>query len=359
MHGDAARRARAGAEDRQPWRDRVQPGPGANRGQPNSGADRMQPNSNAHGARPRPGADRLSHRCAVAFVLWLLAGQAAEAQVLALPARLPGSTGGARIMREIGSLGLEEREERIYAEIARGNIPSWLRKLEPVEFTRRVGGREYRLTVLVTTGYLAVGSDDDYVHVPLSPQTAQRIADLAGASLPTPPIVDAVWAAARVRLAPRPMQPGPEMTTVRAFAEHDSIIRAQRSGDDAQPGSLVAGHKKDVVLTPQLDSRPGRVAIYGWHRPDGEPIQPLYTGHSDRWVDYSHGIRLVGRVVLIDGIRHDMLDVLRDTTLAGLLSNEGAMAQPWYERTPVPAVSRMSTRRWHRFRPPQSGNPEA
>ena len=25
----------------------------------------------------------------------------------------------------------------------------------------------------------------------------------------------------------------------------------------------------------------GKVAIYGWHKPDGKPIQPLYTGHMD------------------------------------------------------------------------------
>jgi len=42
------------------------------------------------------------------------------------------------------------------------------------------------------------------------------------------------------------------------------------------------------------------VAIYGWHKLDGKPIQPLYTGHVDWYVDYSHGIRLVSRTIYID-----------------------------------------------------------
>ena len=95
-------------------------------------------------------------------------------------------------------------------------------------------------------------------------------------------------------------------------------------------GALVAGHKKDVVLTALLGSRPGKVAIYGWHRLDGKPIQPLYTGHTDRWVDYSHGIRLVSRAVLIDGEERDMAEVLRDTALAGILSDEGVIMQARY-----------------------------
>ena len=30
---------------------------------------------------------------------------------------------------------------------------------------------------------------------------------------------------------------------------------------------------------------PDRVAIYGWHRPDGRPIQPLSTVHGFRYAD--------------------------------------------------------------------------
>ena len=179
--------------------------------------------------------------------------------------------------------------------------------------------------------YLAVGSTSDHFRMPLSPQTAQRIADRTGTSLPTPLMVDAIWAAAAVRLGPDSIPPTPEMTTVPVFERHEVRIRARRGVHDDHPmGSLVAGHKKDIVLTARLDGLDGHVAIYGWHKPDGRPIQPVYTGHTDRWVDYSHGVRLVARRLLIDGVEHDLLEVLRDPQLAWLLSDEGVIERARY-----------------------------
>jgi hypothetical protein len=43
------------------------------------------------------------------------------------------------------------------------------------------------------------------------------------------------------------------------------------------------------------------VAIYGWHTIDAKPIQPVYAGHVNWYVDYSHGIRLIAQKVKIDG----------------------------------------------------------
>ena len=98
----------------------------------------------------------------------------------------------------------------------------------------------------------------------------------------------------------------------------------------AEPGRLVAGHKKDVVVCLGLQEAQGRVAIYGWHRRDGHPIQPLYLGHSDRWVDYSHGIRLVSRVVRVHGESRDWHEALRDEELVVALSREGLLRNGRY-----------------------------
>jgi hypothetical protein len=266
----------------------------------------------------------------LAFSVWLAGALPASAQRLDLPPRPAGAAGGEEIARAVRMLALDTREERIREEFLRGNVPSWLRQLAPVAMTRRADGREYRLTFWATPDYLAVGSDDDYFLVPLTPQSAQQLADRIGASLPTPPMVDAVWRAAQVRLDPSPIPPTPEMTTVNVFEDHNRIVRTQRQLDSRAPGALVAGHKKDVVLTARLDSLPGKVAIYGWHRADGTPIQPLYTGHTDRWVDYSHGIRLLSRTVIVDNVARDLLDLLRDTQFAALVSDEGAMREPRY-----------------------------
>ena len=95
-------------------------------------------------------------------------------------------------------------------------------------------------------------------------------------------------------------------------------------------GSLVAGIKKDVVVSNRLDEKPDRVAIYGWHTPDGKPIQPLTIVHRESYVDYSHGVRLMRRTVTIDGKPRDVRHVLYDADLCGLLSDEGPIRRASY-----------------------------
>jgi hypothetical protein len=259
-----------------------------------------------------------------------LGATAVSAQRLDLPARPPDAPGGLELARVLEELEPERREARIVEEIMRGNVPGWLRILRPVDVVRVVAGSARTIRVLVAPDYLAVGSDFDYFIVPMSPRSAQHIADRTGTSLPTPVVVDAVWQAADVRLGPDSIPPGPEMTTVPVFALHDRRIRARRIRSGAAFGALVAGHKKDVVLSARLRDRPDHVAIYGWHRPDGRPIQPLYTGHTDDWVDYSHGIRLVHRTIWIDGVPAELPSLLQDPELALLLSDEGVVASPRY-----------------------------
>ena len=65
----------------------------------------------------------------------------------------------------------------------------------------------------------------------------------------------------------------------------------------------------------------------------GEPIQPLNTWHTTGHVDYSHGVRLVHGVVQIEGRPHALHDVLRDSTYAVLLSNEGTLRKVRYDTT--------------------------
>ena len=57
---------------------------------------------------------------------------------------------------------------------------------------------------------------------------------------------------------------------------------------------------------------PGHVAIYGWHRTNGEPIQPLYLGHSAGYADYSHGIRLIQQQMILNGTETAVAEVLKN-----------------------------------------------
>jgi hypothetical protein len=256
-----------------------------------------------------------------------------RAETLDLPPRSPEAPSGSAIARAIAPLGIGEREERVLAEVTAGNVPSFLRALVPV--TARAGSDE--ATYHVVPDYLAVGSDADYVLMPLSPATAQTIADRLGCMLPTPKMADDIYTGAAVKLTPEPIAPSPAMTTVAVFLDHNARVRAQRERLGKPPGPLVAGHKKDVVISQKVFDAPGKVAIYGWHRLGGTPIQPLYTGHTADWVDYSHGIRLVLRRMTVNGSRTTADLVLSDPRLAPLLSNEGVLRQTRYGAADTPA----------------------
>jgi hypothetical protein len=272
--------------------------------------------------------------------LAFLGNALADDQTLSLPPRPTGALGGAAFASRVGSLDLAARENGVYSQITSGNVPDFIRHLCPVTVTNLSGGRTNTATFFVTPDYLAIGSDADYFLVPISPNTAQRIADGLHCSLPTPKMVNAIYSAAAVKLTPSPMPPGPAMTTVEAFTSHNATVSAQRAEQlQSHPlGALVAGHKKDVVITAKLAEAPGRVAIYGWHRADGTPIQPLYTRHFATWVDYSQCIRLVSQKVLVNGEMKTVAEVLTNSALSDLLSDEGPIANTRYSTdTPVAA----------------------
>jgi hypothetical protein len=112
-----------------------------------------------------------------------------------------------------------------------------------------------------------------------------------------------------------------ERDAVATFWQHHLIIEEQMRGKSH--GLLVAGIKKDVVLTNLLKEKPHKVAIYGWHESHGQPIQSLYVGHVDWYVDYSHGVRLMSQQIIVDNQRWRVSDVLNDSRLCTLLSTEG------------------------------------
>jgi hypothetical protein len=186
-------------------------------------------------------------------------------------------------------------------------------------------GRTIRATIFVTPDYLAIGSDQDFLRIPMDLHTAAVIAGHFGFVLPTRKMVDAIYENSPRRFQPVPMMPGPEMRSTAYYLIHNQTIEHQRLVLGISLGTLVAGHKKDLVVSNVLAGNPGRMAIYGWHRYRGDPIQPLSTAHGTHYADYSHGIRLVSDIVLIDGRYDSIYRVLEDPTLADILSDEGAI----------------------------------
>lgn len=127
---------------------------------------------------------------------------------------------------------------------------------------------------------------EDGVRLPLSWDRAMEIANKNGWKLPTKEIVDLIWEQADLKLDPRPLPPSDQMASTAYIIRHNNMINAQ-IGDTRF--RLVAGHKKDVI--PQ--QRAGKVTIYGWHRKDGRPIQPVSSIHGHYYYDYSHGVRFI------------------------------------------------------------------
>jgi hypothetical protein len=214
----------------------------------------------------------------------------------------------------------QTREDLIFAQFRAGNVPDFMRKGIPVTVT--VGNNT--LTYWVLPDVLCIGTNTDYLRTPLNPFTAMKVADLFGCVLPTRKMAYQIWQAATVKLNPSPNGPPYDATmqsTERMIFHNQKI---QTGLANKIPGELVTGHKKDVVISVGLLTRPKNVAIVGWWYPSGQIIQPLnYVSHDRYYQDYSHGIRLINRRVTINGQWYDIYDVLRNATLSALISDEG------------------------------------
>jgi hypothetical protein len=307
---------------------------------------------NATKPREASGLRRVHRRFWTLLLLTWVFKLSAASQTLSLPPRSPSALTGSQLATNAALLttNLVEREAFIRAEILSGNVPSFLRKLCPV-FLTDFGTSGVNLEIYVMPNYLAIGSDDDYRFMPMTPATAQCIADASGCILPTRKMVDVIYESAAVKLSPQPLTPGATMITPPVFFLHNDIVRTQLAAINKSPTALTAGHKKDVVITARLTNAPTKVAIYGWHRTNGVAIQPLYLGHTAAWVDYSHGIRLVAQAVLLNGQSTNITAILANTNLCHLLSDEGVITQPRYptnflSSAPSSTAPQTSNLRW-------------
>lgn len=250
-------------------------------------------------------------------------GPCSQALLRAIPARPAAAPTGRAFARSVWNLSGPARDAQVVAQLLAGNIPGFLRHLIPVTVRGKTPQGTARVTVCVLPDYLAVGSDSDFLYVPLGLQAAIQVAARFGDVLPTPKLVDAIYARSPVKLIPEPLAPTDAMRSTAYVLHHTELIELERALYAEPPGTLTSGDKKDLVLTDRLWAIPGRVAIYGWQRASGRPIQPLSTFHGARYADYSHGVRLVSRIVYVNGVASTIDEVLANGELAPLLSREG------------------------------------
>ena len=252
---------------------------------------------------------------------------------LNFPPRKPDAETGSAFMKRIAPLPLREREIEIFKAVSSGNIPDFLRNTVTLQGTfEDSAGTLHRVSYEAMADYLAVGNNLDNCRIPMNPLTAQRLADLFGGSLITAKLSDHIFKSATVKLTPfnyKPVGNGNELVT--KFEEHNVQIEKQFVEAGGIHGQLVAGIKKDVILSSRIAEQPTKVVIYGWHKPDNQPIQPVYSGHVNWYVDYSHGIRLINNQVLVDSKPCLFSEILKDPVLFRIFSDEDKPIEKAYQ----------------------------
>lgn len=267
----------------------------------------------------------------VCAVFWPCLAHAGRAEHLVIergqvfPARFLDGPTGSQFIARTAKLSAAEREQAIFHEVINGNVPDGINQLVPITLKHVASsGRLTSITVYAMPDYLAIGTDQDYVRIPVSFNTAKRLAAHLGLMLPTPKIVDAIYQEAEVRLSPITFRAGRRMGTNYAFFRHNQLIERQCAGGVASE-TILAGHKKDIVVHRSQTRAPGQVAIYGWHRHVGDPIQPVSLAHDADYVDYSHGVRFISETVVVDGKARSLFEVLSSPEEAYSINYEGAI----------------------------------
>ncbi|MBU0527797.1 hypothetical protein KKE92_04910 [Candidatus Micrarchaeota archaeon] len=287
------------------------------------------------------------------------------------PPRVKDDMTGRQFIASVRNLSQPQIEERIFQQAIRGNMPSFMRpeNFYEIAVSGVIDGAQVEMRVRVAPDYFAIGSDGDYVRVPMSPLLARRLADHFGWVLPTSRIVDIVDEQAGLGstghmdfnaapdIAKRVIDPetqkrvsarwnhreygayeGKWMMSPQFTEEQNKMIQEQIEAEHERmrrdnpenpniPGVsdvLRAGHKKDIIYHRETVAR-RTVCIY---HPRVQSVN--YVSHEETYADYSHAFRAVDdsvevRYIERDGSRHSetlpMATILNDEHLYRLLSD--------------------------------------
>lgn len=189
------------------------------------------------------------------------------------------------------------------------------------------------------------GRTFDGVRVPATAAEMQEIADMLFCMLPTPRVLDLVWAQAKLRFDPVVnLGAGKIVATQNVNDVHEAVEkRIAAAGGYPERGIVASVGKYWVVCNsleaPSPDSRPYGIRTacnYGWHSSSGayagvtpgvKVWQGIGTRHNDEHVDPSQVIRLMyrmARLVRADGSedRVDLHEVAKDNVLSAALNHK-------------------------------------
>jgi hypothetical protein len=315
-----------------------------------------------------------------------LIGAPSDWRLQRFPPRPTGAPGGRAFFKDVQKPAESEKQPSVAAWVQRekamvdqliaGNMPDVLLRWVDIDLSYAPpNGRTITGTVRVLPDYLAIGNDIDYVHAPLDQWSAQRVASAFGCLLPTARICHAIYTSAAARKikavtrdyyerdrSKRKAPVGRDQDSSASYLEHSLAIQDEmtKATPKIAPGTLVAGHKKDVVLSSRLHPKGAQdesawIAYHGFYDASGYPIEPCYhtasgalntsipkdgpaiahqmqpLGHL--FSDYSQGVRLVHPMMKVDGRWMCVAEVLTHPELSYLISSEGPIDPP---RIPKP-----------------------
>lgn len=221
-----------------------------------------------------------------------------------------------------------KRETEIGRFLEIGMLPSFIYNLSTITVNDDKNILQYQ----VSPDYLCLGSDTEYMHIPMSPLTCKGFMSTNGFVLPTPKMVRQIYGASKIK--PRAVAWGElyknqtkkyNRDSTRCYLDHSKRIQEMIAANTYTPGDLIGGHKKDVVLTNLLTQPKNKnnVAIFGWFNSDGSIIQNLNAvDHVVTYVDYSHGLRMVKDKCLLNGQETTIQNIWNDPILCKLLHDE-------------------------------------
>ncbi len=262
---------------------------------------------------------KLKYLLAIIFITGVTACSNGRKFCLNIPVTTTQRITGSDFFEKVTTSNWKERDSLAVKEILSGNFPSFLKKFTSVNSQIKDStGKVHRAIFFVSPDYLSVGTDNNWARIPLTAMAAQKIADSFNCFLPTRKIVDLIYQQAIVKLKPVAMFAFRDSSVT--MWQHHLIIEGLRKGRKG----LIAGIKKDVVISGSIlrNMKQNREAIYGWHQLNNKPIQALYTGHINWWVDYSHGVRLIYKKIIVDGKELDFTDVMKSSIYKNLVCDE-------------------------------------
>lgn len=217
----------------------------------------------------------------------------------------------------------------VLQHVADGNMPSTWDDFVTIEVK---GPKGTVVEFDVAKHPLRIGTDEDWVEIPVDGPNAAAICEITGYSLPHYWMVDHIhvkardsggavhfYAAPEIAQALGVRPPRGSSSKKEFILKRNDLfqawIKAKGIGDQ-----LISGHYKDIVLPvdgqtsgPQRRTlkdrllrrtrvKSGRVEIYGRYNDSGNRIQPLSGGHHIKgFFDYPQGIRFVKKDLKVNG----------------------------------------------------------